>query len=175
MTSALRRDIHNTKEEGTMSRRFVKKINGLLPILAFVLLASPATVTAQSVTLPTGWKTPSELYAKVAKLPADQIDKVLYEGAKKEGAFAYASPIEDRQMAILMEGFMKRYPGINAQGMGGQQEDVSNRVIAEARAGRSTFDVVSVGTFLKEYRETNALAQIHDLVGRCLSPIIPTW
>ena len=153
-----------------MSRRFVKKINGLLPILAFVLLASPATVTAQSVTLPTGWKTPSELYAKVAKLPADQIDKVLYEGAKKEGAFAYASPIEDRQMAILMEGFMKRYPGINAQGMGGQQEDVSNRVIAEARAGRSTFDVVSVGTFLKEYRETNALAQIHDLVGNARYP-----
>ena len=153
-----------------MSRRIVNDMNKFVAALALVLLAVPAAVTAQSVTLPTGWKTPSELYAKLAKLPSDQIDQILYEGAKKEGAFTYASPIEDKQMAALMEGFMKRYPGLNAQGMGGQQEDVSNRVIAEARAGRSTFDVISVGTFLKEYREVKALAEIHDLVGNARYP-----
>ena len=148
-----------------MSRRFVKNINGLLLALGLVLFMAPAGMTADSAKLPTGWKTPSELYAKLAKLPADQIDQILYEGAKKEGAVSYASPIEDKQMAILMEGFMKKYPGIDAKGLGGQQEDISNRILAEARAGRSSFDVISVGTFLKEYREANALAQIYDLVG----------
>jgi iron(III) transport system substrate-binding protein len=153
-----------------MSSRLVKNINGLLLALALVLFAAPAGMTAQSVALPTGWKTPSELYAKLAKLPADQLDQVLYEGAKKEGAVTYASPIEDKQMATLMAGFMKKYPGINGEGMGGQQEDISNRILAEARAGRSTFDVISVGTFLKEYREAHALAQIYDLVGDARYP-----
>ena len=153
-----------------MSLRCVKNINAVWLALALVLSAASAGMAAQSVALPTGWKTPSELYAKLAKLPAGELDQVLYEGAKKEGAVTYASPIEDRQMATLMEGFMKKYPGISGKGMGGQQEDVSNRVIAEARAGRSTFDVIGIGTFMKEYHEVNALAQIYDLVGNARYP-----
>lgn len=147
-----------------MLRTHLKAVTGLLLVSAFVLVESRSG-RAQSVTLPTGWKTPSELYAKLAKLPEDKLEAVLYEGAKKEGAVTYASPIEENQMAKLMEGFMKKYPGIKAQGMGGQQEDVSNRIIAEARARRSTFDLISVGTSLGEYREAGALAEIHDLVG----------
>ena len=73
-------------------------------------------------------------------------------------------------MAKLMKSFMKKYPGISAKGLGGQQEDISNRIIAEARAGRSTFDVLSVGTSLREYREAKALAKIHDLVGNARYP-----
>lgn len=153
-----------------MSRKLANNINRLLLALALVLFVAPAGMTAQSVKLPTGWKTASELYAKLAKLPPDQLDQVLYEGAKKEGAVTYASPIEDKQMATLMAGFMKKYPGIDAKGMGGQQEDISNRILAEARAGRSSFDVISVGTFLKEYREAHALAQIYDLVGDARYP-----
>lgn len=153
-----------------MSRRLVKNINGLMLALALVLLAAPAGLTAQSVAPPTGWKTPSELYAKLAKLPADQLDQVLYEGAKKEGAVIYASPIEDKQMATLMEGFMKKYPGISGKGMGGQQEDISNRIVAEARAGRSTFDIIGIGTFLGEYHEAKALAEIYNLVGNARYP-----
>ena len=144
-----------------MSRIKMKSIIGL--VLAFALVL--ATQPTQSAELPTGWKTPSELYAKLAKLPKDQLDKVLYEGAKKEGAVTYASPAEEHQVAKLMEGFMHKYPGISAKNMGGQQENISNRIVAEARAGRSTFDVLSVGTFLDEYRKVKALAQIHDLVG----------
>jgi len=92
-----------------MSRTEVKNSIGVLAALALVLVSYPSGMTAesQSVTLPTGWKTPSELYAKLAKLPADQLDQVLYEGAKKEGALTYASPIEEKQMATLMDGFMK--------------------------------------------------------------------
>lgn len=152
-----------------MSRTHVKSIIGLPLAFALVLAAASSGMT-QSVKLPTGWKTPSELYAKLAKVPADQIDQILYEGAKKEGAVTYASPVEDRQMAKLMESFMKKYPGISAKGLGGQQEDISNRIIAEARAGRSTFDVLSVGTSLKEYREVKALAELHDLVGDARYP-----
>ena len=100
-----------------MSRTEVKGFIGVLAALALVLVSYSSGMTAQSVTLPTGWKTPSELYAKLANLPADQLDQVLYEGAKKEGAVTYASPIEERQMATLMEGFMKKYPGINGKGM----------------------------------------------------------
>ena len=147
-----------------MFRTYIKMINGLAWGLVLVFLAASSGM-AQSVELPTGWKTPSELYAKLAKLPADQIDKILYEGAKKEGSLTYASPAEEQQVAKLMEGFMQKYPGINARGMGGQQEDISNRILAEARAGRSSFDVISIGTFLGEYRKANALAEIHDLVG----------
>lgn len=141
-----------------------------LPLAAALVFAATSIGMAQSVKLPTGWKTPSELYAKLAKLPADQLDKVIYEGAKKEGGFTYASPIEERQMAALMEAFMAKYPGLTGKGMGGQQEDISNRIIAEARADRSTFDVITVGTFLKEYREVKALAELHDLVGNARYP-----
>ncbi len=152
-----------------MSRINVKLIVGL-PLAFFLVLAAASSGITQSVTLPTGWKTPSELYAKLAKLPADQLEQVLYEGAKKEGVVTYASPIEEKQMAALMESFMKKYPGISGKGMGGQQEDISNRIIAEARADRSTFDVISVGTSLGEYRQTKALAELHDLVGNARYP-----
>lgn len=152
-----------------MSRTHVRYMIGLPLALALVLAAASSGMT-QSVKLPTGWKTPSELYAKLAKLPADQLEKILYTGAKQEGALTYASPVEERQMAKLMESFMKKYPGISAKGLGGQQEDISNRIIAEARAGRSTFDVLSVGTSLREYREAKALAEIHDLVGNARYP-----
>lgn len=144
----------------------------LLAALALTLGGASTAMTAQSssVQLPTGWKTPSELYGKLAKLPADQLDQVLYEGAKKEGAVAYASPAEENQVSKLMEGFMSKYPGIKGQSLGGQQEDISNRILAEARAGRSSFDIVGIGTFLGEYREANALAEIHDLVGDARYP-----
>ncbi|MFQ5684660.1 MAG: ABC transporter substrate-binding protein, partial [Candidatus Binatia bacterium] len=144
-------------------------IISLLLVPAFVLMAGRAG-NAQSAKLPTGWNTPSELYAKLAKLPADQLDKVLYEGAKKEGAVTYAGPAEERQTATLMQGFMHKYPGINAKSMGGQQEDISNRIIAEARAGKGTFDIISVGTFLGEYRKAKALAEIYNLVGDARYP-----
>ncbi len=152
-----------------MSRTHVKSMIGLPLALALVLAAASSGMT-QSVKLPTGWKTVSELYAKLTKLPADQLDRVLYEGAKKEGSVTYASPVEERQMAKLMASFMKKYPGISAKGLGGQQEDISNRILAEARAGRSTFDVLSVGTSLGEYREAKALADLHDLVGNARYP-----
>jgi iron(III) transport system substrate-binding protein len=103
-------------------------------------------------------------------VPPDQLDRVLYEGAKKEGALTYAGPFEESQMAKLLQGFMENYPGIDAKGMGGQQEDISNRVLAEARAGRSSFDIVSIGTFLGQYREAKALAELHDLVGDARYP-----
>jgi iron(III) transport system substrate-binding protein len=155
-----------------MSRTYIiKSTIGLLAASALLFGTVSSGITAQSdVTLPTGWKTPGELYAMLAKLPADQLDRILYEGAKKEGALTYAGPFEESQMAKLLQGFMEKYPGINAKGMGGQQEDISNRVIAEARAKRSSFDIVSVGTFLGEYRETGALAEIHDLVGNARYP-----
>jgi len=154
-----------------MSRTYRKITIGVLAASALLFGTVSSGITAQSdVTLPTGWKTPSELYAMLAKLPADQLDRILYEGAKKEGALTYAGPFEESQMAKLLQGFMEKYPGIDAKGMGGQQEDISNRVIAEARAKRSSFDIVSVGTFLKQYRETGALAEIHDLVGNARFP-----
>ena len=154
-----------------MSRTYRKITIGVLAASALLFGTVSSGNTAPSdVTLPTGWKTPSELYAMLAKLPADQLDRILYEGAKKEGALTYAGPFEESQMAKLLQGFMEKYPGIDAKGMGGQQEDISNRVIAEARAKRSSFDIVSVGTFLKQYRETGALAEIHDLVGNARFP-----
>jgi iron(III) transport system substrate-binding protein len=159
------------KEDAIMSRTYGKSTIGLLAASALLFGTVSSGITAQSgAMLPTGWKTPSELYAMLAKLPADQLDQVLYEGAKKEGALTYAGPFEESQMAKLLQGFMEKYPGINSKGMGGQQEDISNRVIAEARAKRSSFDLVSVGTFLGEYRETGALAEIHDLVGNARYP-----
>jgi ABC-type Fe3+ transport system substrate-binding protein len=155
-----------------MSRTHMKSIIGLPVAFALVLLAVSGGMTAQSssVQLPTGWKTPGELYAKLSKVPPDQLDQVLYEGAKQEGALTHASPAEENQVAKLLEGFMSKYPGIKAQSLGGQQEDISNRVLAEARANRSSFDVISVGTFLQQYREANALAELYDLVGDARYP-----
>jgi iron(III) transport system substrate-binding protein len=160
------------KEDATMSNLLVKSLGTLLSITALLLgtLGNGMTAQSSSVQLPTGWKTPSELYAKLAKLPPDQLDQVLYEGAKKEGAVAYASPAEENQVSKLMEGFMSKYPGIKGQSLGGQQEDISNRILAEARAGRSSFDIIGIGTSLGQYREANALAEIHDLVGDARYP-----
>jgi iron(III) transport system substrate-binding protein len=154
-----------------MANLLAKSVVSLLSITALLLATFGNGMTAQSsVQLPTGWKTPSELYAKLAKLPPDQLDQVLYEGAKKEGAVAYASPAEENQVSKLMEGFMSKYPGIKGQSLGGQQEDISNRILAEARAGRSSFDIIGIGTSLGEYREAKALAEIYDLVGDARYP-----
>ena len=154
-----------------MRKLQVKSIIGLIAATALITSAASSGMTAQSSDqLPSGWKTPGELYAKLAKLPPDQLESVLYEGAKKEGSVTYAGPFEESQMAKLMQGFMEKYPAINGKGMGGQQEDISNRVLAEARAGRSSFDIISVGTFLGQYRNANALAPLYDLVGDARYP-----
>ena len=54
-----------------------KSVIGLLAATA-LLLGTVVSGMAQSASgqLPTGWKTPSELYAQLAKLPPDQLDQV---------------------------------------------------------------------------------------------------
>jgi hypothetical protein len=79
------------KEELSMSKFQLKSIIAFPVASAIILSMASSGMAAQPpVQLPSGWKTVSELYAKIAKLPPDQVDQVLYQGAKQEGAVSYA-------------------------------------------------------------------------------------
>src|SRR6516225_6968557 len=70
----------------------------------------------------------------------------IIDGAKKEGELAWWSTIAQDQSQKIIEEFMKRYPFIKANYWRSGSVGLHNKIMIEARAGRSSWDVVSQTT-----------------------------
>ena len=88
-------------------------------------------------------------------------EKVLVEGAKREGALSiYASmPVED--MTALTTAFEKKY-GIKPTTWRGGSEELRQRVTTEARAGRFTVDIIDTNGVELEAPQREKLLQPVD-------------
>ena len=82
-------------------------------------------------------------------------DPKVIEGAKKEGELAWWSTIAQDQSQKIIDEFMKRYPFIKANYWRSGSVGLHNKIMIEARAGRSSWDVVSQTTpeFIYELKQ----------------------
>ncbi len=99
-------------------------------------------------------------------------DPKLIEAAKKEGELFWWSTIAQDQSQKLVDEFMKRYPFIKAAYWRSGSVGLHNKVMLEARAGRSSWDVVSQTTpeFIFDLKQKRLIAAYNSPERRYFSP-----
>jgi iron(III) transport system substrate-binding protein len=80
--------------------------------------------------------------AALEKLPAQERQQRLLEGAKNEGEAVVYANMDVSAMKPLTDGFMKRYPGTKATSVHFSGAAIITRIDTEARAGKPVSDVV---------------------------------
>ena len=87
-------------------------------------------------------------------------DPKVVEAAKKEGELGWWSTIAQDQSQKIIEEFMKVYPFIKATYWRSGSVGIHNKILIEARAGRTSWDVVSQTTpeFIHELKQKAVIA-----------------
>jgi iron(III) transport system substrate-binding protein len=86
-----------------------------------------------------------QLYNSLAKLPADQREKRLEEGARSEGKLNFVHTWRGKNARDHANLFAKRYPFIKLDMGDLGSQDAAERFIAEETAGRHLTDVLTLG------------------------------
>jgi hypothetical protein len=86
-------------------------------------------------------------------------DPKIIEAAKKEGELGWWSTIAQDQSQKIVDEFMKLYPFIKASYWRSGSVGIHNKVLIEARAGRTSWDVVSQTTpeFINELKQKKVI------------------
>jgi iron(III) transport system substrate-binding protein len=90
-------------------------------------------------------QTTEQLYASLAKLPADQREKRVEEGARKEGKLNFVHTWRGKNARDHVKLFEKRYPFIKVDMGDLGSQDAAERFIAEESAGRHLTDILTLG------------------------------
>lgn len=83
--------------------------------------------------------------AALEKLPAQERQQRLWEGAKNEGEAVIYANMDVAAMKPLIDGFIKKYPGMNATSTHFSGASIITRLDTENLAGRQLSDVVLSG------------------------------
>jgi iron(III) transport system substrate-binding protein len=89
----------------------------------------------------------------------------LIEGAKKEGKVVWYTSMAIDTSKPLLDGFLKEYPFIKADLVRAGEEQLTNRMLSETRAGQWLFDAVStssIGALIERKMITPYLAPERD-------------
>ena len=88
----------------------------------------------------------------------------IIEAARKEGALDWWSTIAQDQSQKIIEEFMKLYPFIKASYWRSGSVGLHNKILIEARAGRTSWDVVSQTTpeFIHELKQKGVIVPYHS-------------
>ena len=113
-----------------------------LAVIAAAMLA--ASVAGNSA----NGQTAEDLWKSLEKLPAAEREKKLIEGAKKEGEMVWYTNSGIENAARYIQGFKKNYPFINANFWRSKTRQVTQRIVAEANAGKHLVDVIKPSTDL---------------------------
>ena len=146
-----------------------KKVRGFLALGLFLgLMTTPQD--AVSATLP---KSTQELLKKFKLQPSalGNVDKDLEvpkewaEKARKEGKVRWRStPATPEDLKLLLGPFKERYPYIEVDFSGTNQEDRSVKTLMAYRAGRVLTDILSsFGGFFEAYKHAHALENLGDI------------
>ena len=137
----------------------------LLPLLAVFCIAVTGAAHAQ----------PVESVASLALYNGPDREQRLLQGARREGALTLYSTLPVGVIADLATAFEKKY-GIKLKSWRAGSENVLQRIVTEARAGRNDFDVVETGSPELESLHREQLLQkayspyFADLLPQALQP-----
>lgn len=84
----------------------------------------------------------SDVLKKLANYsgPADNYEKMLHEGAKKEGKVVWYTSLGGKSWKTIRAGFAKKYPDVKIEVYRAGSKDISSKVFAEAKAGKHLAD-----------------------------------
>src|SRR5437667_5536563 len=108
---------------------------------------------------------PEERWKSLEKLPAAEREKKLIEAAKSEGEMVWYTNTGLEHANLYIQAFKKAYPFTNPKVWRAKTRQVTQRVIAEANAGRNLVDVIKPSTDLFP-----ALLE-KNLIGRYETPL----
>ncbi len=111
-----------------------RSIQGLAAAAAAAFLLAVVPATAQDMT------SADKVLAGLANLSADEREKRLVEGAKKEGVFDVVPNYRGKQMQRHVGLFKKRYPWLKVNVSDLNSNSAIERAVAEATAGRHLTD-----------------------------------
>ena len=83
---------------------------------------------------------------QIANYKGKDREKILAEGAKKEGMLGVYSAMNARDSKPLVDGFKKKYPFVKVDLFAGRGEDVVARLITEQKGGRFSADTFDAPT-----------------------------
>jgi len=127
-------------------------------VVAVALSFSPSASTSAAAS-------PEEIWKSLAKFPAAEREKKLIEGAKSEGEMVWYTNTGLENANRYIQAFKKAYPFTNPKVWRAKTRQVTQRVIAEANAGRNLVDVIKPSTDLLP-----ALLE-KNLIGRYETPL----
>jgi iron(III) transport system substrate-binding protein len=110
--------------------------------------AKPASAPAGSAAAPAG---------------ANLIDQV-YEAAKKEGKLVWWDQHTLEVSSRYIETFKKKYPGVDVEYFNQTADELKTRAVAEARAGRISYDVLDSGNNYSAYKEAGIFTDNTDVI-----------
>src|SRR5437773_2107031 len=127
-------------------------------VVAVALSFSPSASTSAAAS-------PEEIWKSLEKLPAAEREKKLIESAKSEGEMVWYTNTGLENANRYIQAFKKAYPFTNPKVWRAKTRQVTQRVIAEANAGRNLVDVIKPSTDLLP-----ALLE-KNLIGRYETPL----
>lgn len=151
-----------TKEEAlkgmSKGRSFDRRLAciGIIVLIALVLAAcSPASTPTPAPTKAPAASQPAASTPPAAKSPAAGspsasdagLTAKLYEAAKKEGEVMVYGAGTQQEFDEIGAAFTKKYPGIRFTAFVGTSEQIRDKVLTEARAGKPLASVVARGAF----------------------------
>ncbi|HET7006260.1 MAG TPA: extracellular solute-binding protein [Candidatus Binatia bacterium] len=83
-----------------------------------------------------------DLWKALEKLSTAEREKKLIEGARKEGEMVWYTNSGIENATRYIQGFKKKYPFINANFWRSKTRQVTQRIVAEANAGKHLVDVI---------------------------------
>lgn len=115
-----------------------------LALTAFSVVVATGVVTAGPARAGKELSRIEKIYAKLAKLPAEERHKRIVAGARKEGVLSLSAQ-RGKLGRKWRKAFAKRYPFVKLENfdIGGQQK--AARLVAEETAGRHLTDLLSLG------------------------------
>jgi iron(III) transport system substrate-binding protein len=114
--------------------------------------------------------TPEEIWQSLEKLPAAEREKKLVEGAKKEGEMVWYTNSGIENATRYIQGFKKKYPFIDANVWRSKTRQVTQRIVAEANAGKYLVDVIKPSTDLLPVMLERNLIGRYDTPLRAIYP-----
>lgn len=133
-------------------------------------LAALAMLAALLLTNGADAQSSEDLWRQLEKLPAAEREKRLVEGAKKEGEMVWYTNSGIENATRYIQAFKKKYPFINANFWRSKTRQVTQRIVAEANAGKHLVDVIKPSTdLLPILLEKNLIAK-YDTPARAIYP-----
>jgi iron(III) transport system substrate-binding protein len=111
-----------------------------------VVIGIAAAVSLPSTSMAQGKPDTQSILKKLERLPQAEREKILIEGAKKEGTVVWYTTDAPKPTQVVFKAFRKKYPFMKTQFIRAKSRAILDRILTETRAGKYLFDVAKIST-----------------------------